>query len=145
MSKIWIVVADEAKARILATNKSSESLVEIKALSSTEAHEQEQDLVSDKPGRGSNGNGQGKHAMDEKTTHKEQYAIRFAKQLGDLLEKNQYKKSYMKLIIVAAPRFLGLLRKELSKNVTELVSLEIDKDLTMLEPQAIREHLPQYL
>ncbi len=145
MSKIWIVVADEAKARILTTNKSSEPLVEIQALSSTEAQEQEQDLVSDKPGRGSNGSGQGKHAMDEKTTHKEQYAIRFAKELADFLEKNQHKKSYMKLIIVAAPRFLGLLRKELGKNVTELVSLEINKDLTMLEPQAIREHLPQYL
>jgi len=145
MSKIWIVIADEAKARILSTSKSTEPLVEVQSLSSAEAHDKEQDLVSDKPGRGSNSSGQGKHAMNEKNTHKEQYAIRFAKQLSDLLEKNQQSKAYMKLIIVAAPRFLGLLRKELSKGVSELVSLEIDKDLTMMEPQAIREHLPQYL
>ena len=145
MSKIWVVVADEAKARILSTSKLTEPLVEVQSLSSSEAYDREQDLVSDKPGRGSNGSGQGKHAMDEKTTHKEQYAIRFAKELADFLEKNQQKKTYMKLIIVAAPRFLGLLRKELGKGVTELVSLEIDKDLTMMEPQAIREHLPQYL
>jgi protein required for attachment to host cells len=145
MSKIWVVVADEAKARILSTSKSTEPLVEVQSLSSSEAYDREQDLVSDKPGRGSNGSGQGKHAMDEKTTHKEQYAIRFAKELADFLEKNQHKKTYMKLIIVAAPRFLGLMRKEMSKSVSELVSLEIDKDLTMMEPQAIREHLPQYL
>ena len=145
MSKIWIVVADEGIARILSTSKSTEPLVEINSLSSFEAYDREQDLVSDKPGRGSNGAGKGKHAMDEKNTHKEQYAIRFAKQLGDLLEKNQHSKSYMKLIIVAAPHFLGLLRKELNKGVNELVSLEIAKDLTKLDPQAIREHLPQYL
>jgi len=145
MSKIWIVVADEAKARILSTSKSTEPLVEIQSLASTEAHDQEQDLVSDKPGRGSNGSGQGKHAMNEKNAHKEQYALRFAKQLSELLEKNKHSKAYMKLIIVAAPRFLGLLRKELGKGVSELVSLEIDKDLTMMEPQSIREHLPKYL
>ncbi len=145
MSKIWVVVADEAKARILSTSKSTDPLIEIQSLSSSEAYDREQDLVSDKPGRGSNGSGQGKHAMDEKMTHKEQYAVRFAKELADLLEKNQQKKTYMNLIVVAAPHFLGLLRKELGKGVTELVSLEIDKDLTMMEPQAIREHLPQYL
>ena len=145
MSKIWVVVADEAKARILSTSKSTEPLVEIQSFSSPEAYDREQDLVSDKPGKGSNGSGEGKHAMDEKHTHKEQYALRFAKELGNLLEKNQQSKTYVKLIIVAAPRFLGLLRKELSKGVNELVSLEIDKDLTMMEPQAIREHLPQYL
>ncbi len=144
MPKVWVVVADEAKARILSTSKSTEPLVEINSLLSPEAHDREQDLVSDKPGRGGNGSGEGRHAMDEKT-HKEQYALRFAKQLSDLLEKNQQSKSYMKLIIVAAPRFLGLLRKELSKGVNELVSLEINKDLTMMESQDIRKHLPQYL
>ncbi len=145
MSKVWVVVADEAKARILSTRKSTEPLVEINSLSSPEAHDREQDLVSDKSGRGGNGSGEGRHAMDEKNTHKEQYALRFAKELSDLLEKNQQSKSYIKLIIVAAPRFLGLLRKELSKGVIQLVSLEIDKDLTMMDSQDIRKHLPQYL
>ena len=145
MSKIWIVVADEAITRILSTSKSTEPLVEINSLSSFEAHDREQDLVSDRPGRGSNGSGEGRHAMDEKTTHKEHNALRFAKQLSDLLEKNRQSKTYTKLIIVAAPRFLGSLRKEIGKGVSDLVSLEIDKDLTKMDPQAIREHLPQYL
>jgi len=145
MSKIWIVVADEAKARVLSTSKSTDPLVEVESLSSPEAYDHEQDLVSDKPGRGNDGSGQGRHAMEEKASHKEQYAIRFVKQLCDFLEKSRQTKAYTNLIIVAAPHTLGLLRKELSKSVTELVSLEIDKDLTMMDSQAIREHLPQYL
>jgi len=145
MSKTWIVVADEAKARILSTNKSTEPLIEIHSISSFESQSREQDLVTDKPGRNNSGSAERKHAMNEKTTHKEQYALLFAKKLSDLLEENQLSKTYANLIIVAAPHFLGLLRKELSKGVNELVSLEIDKDLTMMESQDIREHLPQYL
>ena len=145
MSKIWIIVADEAKARILSTNKSTEALVELHALSSSEASMKEQDLVSDKPGRSYGSAGQGRHSMGEKSEHKAQYAIRFAKELGSYLEKSRQSKAYMKLIIIAAPRFLGLLRKEFSKGVSELISLEVDKDLTMIETQQIREHLPQYL
>ena len=145
MSKIWIVVADEAKARILSTEKSTEPLIALDELTSSEATMAEQDLVSDKPGRSFDSSGQRRHAMGNNTAPKEQAAIRFAKELADYLEKNRQKKTYSKLIIVAAPRFLGLLRKERSKAVSDLVSLEVDKDLTMLETGKIREHLPQYL
>ena len=104
-----------------------------------------QDLVSDKPGRSFDSGGQGRHAMGNKTDPKEQIAIRFAKELADYLEKNRQKKAYIKLFIIAAPHFLGLLRKELSKGVSELVSFEVDKNLTALETDSIRKHLPEYL
>jgi len=145
MSKIWVVVADEAKARVLSTNKSTEPLVTVDELISSEATMAEQDLVSDKPGRSFDSNGQGRHAMGNKTNPKEQVTIRFAKELADYLETNRQRKAYIKLLIVAAPHFLGLLRKELSKGVSELVSLEVDKNLTAQAPEKIREHLPQYL
>jgi len=145
MSKIWIVVADEAKARILSTDKSPDPLVEVKSLASSEASMLEQDLVSDKPGRSSDSSGVGRHSVGEKSEHKEQYAIRFAKEVSDDLDKNLRSGAFKKLIVIAAPRFLGLLRKELSQAVSGVVSLEVDKDLTMMEPKDIREHLPQYL
>ena len=80
-------MAEEVIARILSISKSTEPLVEINSLSSFEAHDREQDLVSDRPGRGSNGSGEGRHAMDEKTTHKEHNALSFAKQLSDYWKK----------------------------------------------------------
>ena len=144
MSKVWVVVADEARARILTTDKATEPLIEIDELVSLEATLPEKDLVSDKPGRSFDSNGEGRHAMGQKTNPKEQISIRFAKELADHLEKNRHKKTYIKLFIIAAPHFLGLLRKELSKGVSEIVLLEIDKNLTTLEPKSIREHLPQY-
>jgi len=145
MTKLWIVVADEAKARILSTNNSTDALSELQTLSTSETSMREQDLVSDKSGKSYDSAGKGRHSMGEKSDHKEQYAIRFAKEIGTYLENHRQSKDYMKLIIVAAPHFLGLLRKEFSKGVSELISLEIDKDLTMVDTQHIREHLPQYL
>ncbi len=144
MSKIWVVVADEAKARIFSAGKPVDPLVEIKVISSPEANMLEQDLVSDKPGRG-NSSGQSKHGFEEKSTHKEQYAIEFAKEIGEYLTENLRTKAFGKLLLIAAPRFLGLLRKELTKGVTEVVSLQLDKDLTKMKPEEIREHLPKYL
>ena len=145
MSKIWIVVADEAKARVLSTDKSSGPLVEVNSMTSSEGTMMERDLVSDKPGRSSDSSGTGIHSVGEKSEHKEQYAIRFAKELSDDLEKNLRSKAFMKLIIVAAPHFLGLLRNELSPADSEMVSLEVNKDLTIMEPKDIREHHPQNL
>ena len=144
MSKIWVVVADEAKARIFSAEKPVDPLLEVKVMSSSEANLLEQDLVSDKPGRG-NSSGQSKHAFEEKSTHKEQYAISFAKEISEYLTENLRTKAFGKLLLIAAPRFLGLLRKELTKGVTEVVSLQLDKDLTKMKPVEIREHLPKYL
>ncbi|MEB8431036.1 host attachment protein [Cocleimonas sp. KMM 6892] len=145
MSKIWIVVADEAKARIFAAEKPVDPIVEIQTMTSSEANLLEQDLVTDKPGRGVSGSGQNKHAFEENSVHKEQYAVQFAKEISDYLDESLRTKAFGKLHLIAAPRFLGLLRKELSKNVENVVSLELDKDLTMMEPEEIREHLPKYL
>lgn len=144
MSKIWIVVADEAKARIFSVEKPVDPIVEIHTMTSSEANMLEQELVSDKPGRGSS-SGQGKHAVEEKSEHKEQYAIQFAKEVSEYLDKNLHAKNLGKLHLIAAPRFLGLLRKELSKGVDAVISVQLDKDLTMMKPEEIREHLPKYL
>ena len=145
MTKTWVVVADEAKARILSMSKLNEPLIEFKTTSSLEAKMLDQELVSDKSGRSYDSSGEGRHSMGEKHAHKEQYGIRFAKEIADYLEENRQRSAYLKLIIIAAPHFLGVLRKALSKDVLSLVILEVDKDLTMMDSQVIREHLPASL
>jgi len=145
MTNIWIVVADEARAKILSTEKASGLPHAVDELISTEANMLNQELVSDKAGRSFDSAGQGRHGVGEKDDPKDQVAKRFAKEVGTYLDMKRQGGLYTKLIIVAAPRFLGKLRKSLTDGVSELVSLEIDKDLTKLGPQEIREHLPKYL
>lgn len=144
MSKVWVVVAGDAKARILTRDETTETLIEVHELVSFDAYVPEKSLVSDKPGRAFDSNGKGRHAMGYKTDPKEQVSIRFAKELADYLETNRQKKVYIKLYIIAAPHLLGLLRKELSKGVSELVLLEIDKNLVAQDIKSISEHLPPH-
>ena len=74
-----------------------------------------------------------------------QNTITFAKEVGTHLNKKLQEDAYWKLVIIAEPRFLGVLRGNLSKPVAEVVSLEIDKNLTNLPVDDIHKHLLKYL
>lgn len=50
-----------------------------------------------------------------------------------------------RLIVVAAPKSLGDLREFFAEAVREKVHAEIDKDLTHLSNEALREALADYL
>ncbi|WP_296805566.1 host attachment protein, partial [Thiocapsa sp.] len=50
-----------------------------------------------------------------------------------------------KLYVIAAPAFLGMLRKHQSPSLKQLVAGEVDKNLTTHSPEAIRKSLPDFL
>jgi protein required for attachment to host cells len=52
---------------------------------------------------------------------------------------------FERLMLIAAPDFLGLLRKHLSPPLTRMVAIEIPKVLTQQTAADIRAHLPEYL
>jgi protein required for attachment to host cells len=49
---------------------------------------------------------------------------------------------YDRLVVMAPPAFLGLLREEMSAAVGDLLSAEIGKDLVHEPPEAINGYLP---
>jgi protein required for attachment to host cells len=50
-----------------------------------------------------------------------------------------------RVVLVAPPDFLGLLRDALSEKSRRMVELEIDKNLVKLSAAEIRAHLPEKL
>ena len=52
---------------------------------------------------------------------------------------------YNKLYVVAAPGFLGKIRKTLSASTRKMVAAEINKNISTQDATSIRGHLPQYL
>lgn len=65
-------------------------------------------------------------------TRKEHTAEAFARRVAAYLEAAMHRGLYDELRIVAAPRFLGLLRKSLHKEVAKRVGDELVKDLVHL-------------
>lgn len=145
MSKTWVLVADSSRARIFRAEGVEGRLVEMKDLAHPEGRLHETELTTDLPGRTFDSHGQGRHAMEEDTPPKRHEAIVFAKQVGGVLEGARTSGDYDSLVLIAEPRFLGLLRDNLSEETIKLVGLQIDKNLVQQAPDAIRERLPVHL
>lgn len=120
---LWVLVADEAIARLLASTDGG-PLVPAEELTDPDAHARGADLRRDAHGR-RNANATSSAGLDE--TH--QQAGVFARRVAERLAQARREQRYDELRIAAAPRFLGLLRKELAPQVAEVVTRELDKDL----------------
>ena len=145
MKYAWIVVADSARARILSAVDPGSALKPVEQLVSPASRMHERDLTSDKPGRAFDSAGKGRHATSSSKSAKEQIAINFAREVADHLEKGRIDNQYQRLVMVADPKFLGLLMKSLSDPAQKLVSLKLDKDLSKLSEEEIRERLPNFI
>jgi len=144
MNATWILVADSSRAKIFIAETSTSPLEEIEALDHPEGRQHEQLLTSDLPGRNA-GSASSRHALDDETPPKQQEAIGFAKKITKRLDEARKDHLYGRLIIVAAPAFLGLLRENINADIKKIVTWELDKNLTNESKDTIREHLPKVL
>jgi protein required for attachment to host cells len=139
----WVVVADEAIARILETDPDArDALRPVQALTDPAAHARQGELDPHDAGRRSGvvssegGQPAGRNAgggaslvtsAGEEDVHLEARA--FARRVAAHLAEACRQERFDELSILAAPRFLGLLRQELDAAVKERVVLELDKDV----------------
>jgi len=137
--KTWVVVADAARARVF--NVEGKAIAEIMDLSHPASLQHASEMASDAPGMTSVKGMPSKFGMEEIVSPKEEEAIRFAKQVAEALRAGLA--DYERLYLIAAPHFLGLLRKDLDKAVQAKIVKEIDKDLTKHTLEDIRAHLPE--
>ena len=144
MESIWIVVADSSRARILSTNGNNKPLNEIVTLVHPEVRLHEGDLVSDRAGRERNPGATG-HSMGGERAAKEEGTVRFANELCGALESARSRGEFDKLYLIAAPAFLGTIRKHQSSAVQRITGGEVAKNIAIQDLQAIRQHLPERL
>lgn len=145
MNSIWIVVADTSRARIFAAEGGYGSMVEIQTLAHPQARLHEGDLVSDRAGRDRNPGPSGQHNMGQESEAKQEEAVKFAAQVCEELETGRVKGRFIKLYVIAAPGFLGVLRKHQSSSLQKLVAAEISKNLATHDLSQIRSILPDRL
>jgi protein required for attachment to host cells len=144
MSKLWIVVADKSKARIFTVTDRRGPLEHIVELGHPEARDREQTLTSDRPGRSFDSKGQGRHAMGSAVEPDKQETIRFSKKVADYVQSAHNTGRCDRLLLVAGPPLLGLLRENL-KSSSGLEISEIEKNLGQYDTPEVRRHLPERL
>ena len=72
-------------------------------------------------------------------------AVEFAGALARRLDDGRQQGEFERLLLVASPDFLGTLRKKLSRPTAKLVDRSLDANLTHLDADDIRKHLPEII
>lgn len=142
MSRIRIVVADQAEAIFYDTPSLQAQPKEVAHISDPLAHQHDRDFSSDRPGRSYESVGGQRHAIEREDDPRQREAVKFAKRISRRLDEARRKGEYDELIVVAGPPFLGLMRKEMSRPTRDRVVHEIRKDLVHSPVESLRRHLP---
>lgn len=153
MKTIWILVADEAIARVLASHGDTAPLQEVESITDAAAHADNAALRHDAYGRRGTAAVQGDaghpgahlgrtatvtSAGEDKL---QQEAQLFSRRVAHFLEDARNKSRFDELVVIAAPRFLGLLRKALPPAVCDTITREINKDYQQLDNNDLQHRL----
>ncbi len=142
----WVVVADKSRARIFQTSGRVDELVEIDDLLNPQGRQDDAALRHDAKGRFfGKGEREQAHTADPHATREEHAADRFSREVMAYLERANHDQRFGSLVMIAPPEFLGLLRRQLSKNVESKVRQQLATDIANLHEPQIRDYLKQHL
>lgn len=145
VTRVWVVAADAARARIFQARDRGRALGEIEDLRNPDAGERERALRADRQGHASNATRGGGHSLQRNATGAHQVAADFARRVARRLIRGRRRGEVDRIYLVAEPRLLGVVRGALDRPTLRLVAGAIDRDVTRLRPDAIRQRLPTRL
>lgn len=140
---LWVLVADEAAARILSLPARGQDLQEVDTLTDAAARADRADLRRDAHGRraGADGRMGGNVTASASDDELHREAALFARRVVQWLAQAHERGRFGALRIVAAPRFLGLLRKALSPQLAQVVVDDAPLDLVKLNRRELTNRL----
>ncbi len=139
----WILVADGARARVLLNEGVGKGVRELSDRAFVGSRMRSRDMVSDRPGRTFDRGGQGRHAMEPTSDPHDEAERAFLHDVVAWLAEHEH--AFDRLIVIAAPRALGELRRAMPRALAEKVTSEIDADLTKAKPAEIEARLGDVL
>jgi len=149
MSARYILVADASRARLF-RERAGHELQLVRSFEHAESRARTRDLTSDANGRKPVGPpvgaqyggravslGAGRPGVAPDTEPKEVEAEKFARELASAVEPVLQDQG-ARLVLMAPPHFLGLLKHALDANAAKRIELTLDKDLTRADAREVR-------
>lgn len=144
---VRIVVADERQASFFDAVTPRSPLAERGSLHNERSGKRDSELETDRPGRRFGGTGaggvEGHHhgVTGEKSTVLHELTL-FAKEVARKIETDRARNEFDRLVLVAGPKMLGLLRQSLSNPTQSMLAGEISKDILRQGPAVILKSIP---
>lgn len=141
----WVVVANGSKLRVFESPGTGRGLTELAGEAVDTPHRQTGGEFSDRAGRSHDSHGVGRHAMERVTDPQDQARQNLAREISVRLDAALSEGAYDRLAVVAAPKVLADLRRELSQAIQDRIVCELSKDLTGAEASIIAQALEDKL
>jgi len=125
-----LVLVVDGRKMLFFRNNGDENQIDLR----TEAHDERQDrkdgdIKTDAPGTQGQSAGYGRDTMEETDFH-QQEEDRWVKEAAEELRKRALRNDFDALAIIAPPKALGVLRKELHKEVERRIVCTINKEMS---------------
>lgn len=144
---VRIVVADERQASFYDAVTPKSPLTERGSLHNERTGKRDSELETDRPGSRFGGTGVGgagghHHGITgEKSTVQHELTL-FAKEVVRKIETDRARNEFDRLVLMAGPKMLGLLRQSLSNPTQSMLAGEISKDILRQGPAVILKAVP---
>ena len=145
MPHTLIIALDSTCARMFHPTSPHGPLEEKTVLVHPENRLHDKDLTSDKQGYSFSSHGHGRKSFVNNEDPKEHEIKQFVKEISEYLKISLENNEFERLIIVAGPKLLGALKKQLNNNLQKSIVFELKKNIAKLSADEIRKHLPKYL
>ncbi len=142
MNKVWILVCDSARGRLFETNGAEPAWKLLEVFGHAASRSKASELVSDHSGqRSSLGASVHHNALAPSSSPKEVEKGHFGHTLALMLDQGMRSQRFDRLVLVAPPHFLGMLKNELTPELEKHLMVSIDKDLTHIDAPELAERL----
>jgi len=136
-----VVAAQRAHARFFTHQGRGTGLEEVRDLVHPASRQHGIAFDTDRPGRTQDSHGQGRHALAQEEPAKAREAANFARQVAEAIRDFRTHERCNRVILMAEPGFLGLLRGSLDDASAKLVDGEVQKEVVEQPPEVIGGYL----
>ena len=141
MNIVWILVCDSARGRLFETRGNDPSWNLLEVFSHAESRSKTSDLASDRLGQSMSQGSVHHGALAPSKSPKEVEKSYFVHSLATMLDKGLRSNRFDRLVLVAPPQCLGMLKNELTPELQKHLMATVDKDLTHSDATDLSERL----
>jgi protein required for attachment to host cells len=140
MSVTWVLVANASAASLYVNEGPKKGLRKLREFVHARSRAKLSELITDQPVHGRNGTSR-RATYEPATDAKTAEAERFAGELNDALESGRQRHDYQRLIVCAAPQFMGRLKRHFGAPLQRMLTDSFEKDYTRADPRSLSRRL----
>ena len=140
MSVTWVLVANASAACLYMNEGPHKGLQKVREFAHVRSRAKLADLVTDQPAPGRSA-GSRRASYQPASDPRQLEADRFASELSEALETGRKQRTYQRLILVAAPQFMGRLRRRFGAPLQRLLTDSFEKDYTKSDARSLTRKL----